>query len=347
MIHRIFFLLQRYEVISVQIAGFTLIIFKFLSAKNHFFAAINRILYFCIIMKVSVIIVNYNTLHVLRPCLNSIIEQTAGIDYEIIVVDNGSTDGSIEALSGDNHVILIPTGENLGFGRANNKGLEQAKGDYIFFLNSDTLLKNNAVKMLYDFAQQYQGKLGALGCILEDRQGNRIHSYGPFPKMGNDFHKFLWIPILKGLRLYHQPATEYPEHWMKVDYVTGADLFVSRQVLDECGSFHPAFFMYYEESEMQHRFQLHGYDNILLNGPEIVHLEGEGGKASKQSKFIRDTYRQERSLFIYFKLTEPRWKYYLYRIIHPVLRQTVWLNPNVSLHDKWTFVKQLFVSIKL
>ena len=298
-------------------------------------------------MKVSVIIVNYNTLHVLRPCLESIIEQTAGIDYEIIVVDNGSTDGSIEALSGDNRVILIPTGENLGFGRANNKGVEQAKGDYIFFLNSDTLLKNNAVKMLYDFAQQYQGKLGALGCILEDRQGNRIHSYGPFPKMGNDFHKFLWIPILKGLRLYHQPAIEYPEHWMKVDYVTGADLFVSRQVLDECGSFHPAFFMYYEESEMQHRFQLHGYDNILLNGPEIVHLEGEGGKAGKQSKFIRDTYRQERSLFIYFKLTEPRWKYYLYRIVHPVLRQTVWLNPNVSLHDKWAFVKQLFISIKL
>ena len=298
-------------------------------------------------MNVSVIIVNYNTLHVLRPCLDSIIEQTAGIDYEIIVVDNGSTDGSIEALSGDNRVILIPTGENLGFGRANNKGVEQAKGDYIFFLNSDTLLKNNAVKMLYDFAQQYQGKLGALGCILEDRQGNRIHSYGPFPKMGNDFHKFLWIPILKGLRLYQQPAIEYPKHWSKVDYVTGADLFVSRQVLDECGSFHPAFFMYYEESEMQHRFQLHGYDNILLNGPEIVHLEGEGGKAGKQSKFIRDTYRQERSLFIYFKLTEPRWKYYLYRIIHPVLRQTVWLNPNVSLHDKWTFVKQLFVSIKL
>ena len=298
-------------------------------------------------MKVSVIIVNYNTLHVLRPCLDSIIEQTAGIDYEIIVVDNGSTDGSIEALSGDNRVILIPTGENLGFGRANNRGVEQAKGDYIFFLNSDTLLKNNAIKMLYDFAQQYQGKLGALGCILEDRQGNRIHSYGQFPKMRGDFQKFLWIPILKGLRLYHQPAIEYPKHWMKVDYVTGADLFVSRQVLDACGSFHPAFFMYYEESEMQHRFHLLGYDNILLNGPEIVHLEGEGGKAGKQSKFIRDTYRQERSLFIYFKLTEPRWKYYLYRIIHPVLRQTVWLNPNVSLHDKWAFVKQLFVSIKL
>ena len=314
---------------------------------NKFFAAINRILYFCIIMNVSIIIVNYNTLHVLKPCLDSITEQTIGIDYEIIVVDNGSTDGSKDALTEDKRIVFIPTGENLGFGRANNKGLEQAKGKYIFFLNSDTLLKNNAIKMLYDFAEHYQGRLGALGCILEDRQGNRIHSYGKFPKMSDDFRKFLWVPILKGLHLYRQPVINYPEQWMKVDYITGADLFVSRQVLDECGAFHPAFFMYYEESEMEHRFKVHGYDNVILNGPRIVHLEGEGGKDGSSSKFIRDTYRQERSLFIYNKLTEPRWKYHLYRIVHPILRQTVWLNPNVSFHDKWTFVKQLFVSIKL
>lgn len=298
-------------------------------------------------MDVSIIIVNYNTLHVLKPCLDSIFEQTSGIDYEIIVVDNGSTDGSIDALAEDKRVVLIPTGENLGFGRANNKGLEIAKGQYIFFLNSDTMLKNNAVRMLYDYARQYNGSLGALGCVLEDRQGQRIHSYGPFPKMRNDFRKFIWNPILKGFHLYHEPDIVYPEHWMKVDYVTGADLFVSRQVLDVCGAFHPAFFMYYEESEMEHRFYMGGYDNVILNGPRIIHLEGEGGKTGNTSKFIRDTCRQEKSLYIYFKLTAPRWKYYLYRIIHPVLRQTVWLNPNVSLHDKWTFVKQLFVSINL
>ena len=298
-------------------------------------------------MSVSVIIVNYNTLHVLRPCIDSIVEQTVGIDYEIIVVDNGSTDGSIEALAEDKRIVFIPTGENLGFGKANNKGLEQAKGEYVFFLNSDTLLKNNAIKMLYDFAGQYQGELGALGCILEDRQGNRIHSYGQFPKMKGDFQKFLWIPVQKALHMYHEPPIDYPEQWMKVDYVTGADLFVSRQVLEACGAFHPAFFMYYEESEMEHRFKTHGYDNVLLKGPRIVHLEGEGGKDGKKSKFIRDTCRQEKSLFIYFKLTEPRWKYYVYRIVHPVLRQTVWLNPNVSLHDKWTFVKQLFAFVKL
>lgn len=297
------------------------------------------------VVNVSIIIVNYNTLHVLRPCLDSIIEQTRDINYEIIVVDNGSTDGSIEALSKDQRLLFVPTGENLGFGKANNKGLDLAHGEYIFFLNSDTLLKNNAVKMLYDFAKQYQGKLGALGCILEDLQGNRIHSYGKFPKISDDFRKLLWIPILKGLHLYQEPDIPYPDKWMKVDYVTGADLFVSRQVLDECGAFHPAFFMYYEESEMEHRFMLQGYDNIILNGPQIIHLEGEGGKVGNASKFIRDTFRQQKSEYTYFKLTEPRWKYILYRIIHPILRQTVWLNPNISLSDKWKFVKQLFISI--
>lgn len=298
-------------------------------------------------IKVSIIIVNYNTLHVICPCIDCIVEQTKDVSYEIIVVDNGSSDGSIGVLSEDKRVTLVPTGENLGFGKANNKGLEYVHGKYIFFLNSDTLLKNNAIKMLYDFAEQYQGQLGALGCILEDRQGNRIHSYGHFPKMSDDFRKLLLTPIQKGLHLYKEPVITYPDDWMKVDYVTGADLFVSRQVLDECGAFHPAFFMYFEESEMEHRFMLHGFDNILLNGPRIVHLEGEGGKEGNASKFLRDTLRQQKSEYIYYKLTEPCWQYYLYRIIHPILRQTVWLNPNISWADKWKCVKQLFVRIKI
>ena len=115
---------------------------------------------------VSIIIVNYNTLHVLQPCIDSIVENTRDINYEIIVVDNGSIDGSVEALTNDQRITFIPTGENLGFGRANNRGLERAIGRYIFFLNSDTLLKNNAIKMLFDFAGQYPSQLGALGCIL-------------------------------------------------------------------------------------------------------------------------------------------------------------------------------------
>lgn len=297
--------------------------------------------------KVSIIIVNYNTLHILKQCIDSIVAQTKDITYEIIVIDNGSTDGSVESLAEDARILFIPTGENLGFGKANNKGIEYANGQYVFFLNSDTLLKNNAIKMLYDFAEQYQGKLGALGCILEDRNGNKIHSYGNFPKMADDIQKLILIPILKALCLYKQPDTYYPKEWMKVNYVTGADLFVNHKVINECGAFNPAFFMYFEETEMEHRFMMYGYDNIIVNGPRIIHLEGESASKEGNSKFIRDTLRQQKSEYIYYKLTQPRWKYFLYRIIHPILRQTVWFNPNVSFADKWKLVKQLFVTIEI
>lgn len=298
-------------------------------------------------MEVSVIIINFNTLHVLLPCIDSIMEHTSGVSFEIIVVDNGSTDGSAEILSKDERIRFAQAGSNLGFGKANNLGLTLASGEYIFFLNSDTLLRNNAIKIMYDFASQYNGRLGALGCVLQDRQGGRIHSYGHFPRMRDDLSKYILIPVLKGLHLYRQPLPAYPDQWMKVDYVTGADLFVSRKVLDDCGAFHPAFFMYYEESEMEHRFHSKGYDNVLMNGPVIIHLEGEGGKDGRSSRFLRDTIRQQKSEYIYYKLTEPRIKYYIYRMIHPVLRQTVWFNPNISMGDKWQLVKQLFVSINL
>jgi len=297
-------------------------------------------------MDVSIIIVNYNTLHVLQPCLDSIAEHTEGVDYEIIVVDNASTDGSREQLSRDQRVTFLPLDENLGFGKANNYGLRAAKGDYIFFLNSDTLLLNNAVKLFHDFALSYSGKLGAMGCVLEDRNGQPVHSYGQFPKMRDDFGKLLWTPVLKGLHLYHAEPPRLPETWMPVDYVTGADLFVSRKVLDECGAFHPAFFMYYEETEMQLRFRRKGYQTVLLRGPRIIHLEGESAKSS-MSRFRRDTVRQQRSEYIYFKLSEPRWKYRLYRILHPVLRQTLWLNPHVSFADKRALCKQLFVPVTI
>lgn len=294
---------------------------------------------------VSIIIVNYNTLHVLKPCIESIAEHTQGVSYEMIVVDNGSTDGTAEAMSGDERIVWLETGENLGFGKANNAGLEIAKGRYILFLNSDTLLVNNAVKMMYDFACQYPGKLGALGCVLEDREGHPIHSYGRFPRMRDDFSKLIFTPLKKALHLHHEPAVPLPDPYMKVEYVTGADLFVARDVLNDCGTFHPAFFMYCEEAEMEYRFHQKGYDNVVIRTPRIIHLEGEGGKDGKSSAFLRDCLRQQKSEYIYYKLTHPRWQYWLYRIGHPVLRQTLWFYPHVSLKDKWAVIKQLFVRI--
>ena len=97
-------------------------------------------------MDVSIIIVNYNTCELTRNCLKSVFEQTKNIDFEVIVSDNGSKDGSVEMIKKEfPYVILIENNANLGFGAANNRGLKIAKGKYIFYLNCDTILLNNAV----------------------------------------------------------------------------------------------------------------------------------------------------------------------------------------------------------
>lgn len=110
-------------------------------------------------MDVSVIIVNYNTLDLTRNCLKSIYEQTKDINFEVIVSDNGSVDGSIEMIRQDfPQVVLIENNANLGFGAANNRGLKIARGKYILYLNSDTLLQNNVVKIFYDYWETYENK---------------------------------------------------------------------------------------------------------------------------------------------------------------------------------------------
>lgn len=98
-------------------------------------------------MDVSVIIVTYNTLALTRDCIDSIFRHTANVQFEVIVVDNASEDGSYDYFSKDRRIIYVYSQENMGFGRANNLGLEYASGEYIFLLNSDTYLKNNAIKI--------------------------------------------------------------------------------------------------------------------------------------------------------------------------------------------------------
>lgn len=298
---------------------------------------------------VSIIIINYNTAELTLNCISSIKRHVKDVSYEIIVVDNDSLeDENLRKLKTTTNVKYVQSNTNLGFGRANNLGLKYASGEYIFFLNSDTLLLNDAVSMLYDYAHTHSTNLGGLGCVLENRKGRPIHSSGDLPRMKDDWNNYIITPIKKALGLYRiHDKNISPKREKIVGYITGADLMVKRSVVDECGAFNPSFFMYFEETEMQCRFSRKGYDNVLIKGPRIIHLEGESTSKNGASKFIRDTIRQEKSRFIYFKLTESIWKYYLYRLIHPVLRQTTWLNPKVSFKDKCTFMKTLFYKVKL
>ena len=109
-------------------------------------------------MDVSVIIVNYNTKNLTSDCIQSVIDKTSGVDYEIILVDNASTDGSKEFFENDVRLKYIYSDKNGGFGYGNNQGMEIARGKYLFLLNSDTVLLNNAIREFFDYAESHDEK---------------------------------------------------------------------------------------------------------------------------------------------------------------------------------------------
>lgn len=224
---------------------------------------------------VSIIIVSYNTRELLRDCLKSVWKRTDSLEYEVIVVDNASVDGSQEMVMEDfNQVRLVALPENIGFGRANNEGIKLAKGRNIFFLNPDTVLLNNAVKILCDFLDGHE-KVGVCGGNLYAENMTPAHSYMMYlPSLAGEFNEMLfglWFRWRYGKNLeFNHGRTP-----LEVGYVTGADMMVKKKVLDEVGCFDSVFFMYFEETELSWRIRRAGYKIMSVPTAKIVHLEGQ------------------------------------------------------------------------
>ena len=245
----------------------------------------------------SIIIVNYNTKDLLAQCLNSIYDKTQGIDFEIIVVDNDSHDGSEELIKKDfSEVVFIQSGANIGFGRANNLGIRQAKANYIFLLNSDTILLNNAVRILYDY-MVINPKIGVCGGNLYDEKGKPTTSYSQL--MPNIFYEIdsvfggIYSKIIYSKSMFFN----YSDEPMNIDgYISGADMMIRKSVLDEVGLFDSDFFMYYEETELTWRIKEAGYKIASVPDARIIHLEGA-------SEIIKENTlrRMIKSKFLYFE----------------------------------------------
>ncbi len=232
---------------------------------------------------VSIIIVNYNTRELLKDCISSILGVTKGCNYEIIVVDNDSHDGSVEMLNDFfPSVITIKSPENLGFGKANNLGSKHANGRYLFYLNSDTVLENDAVSEFFRFAENSEEKIGALGCILTGPDGTTCHSYGKMITPWNELKSSMarYLRFLKPKWLTKPEKVNRP---LSVDYVTGADLFVPREVFEKTGGFDPDYFMYCEEVDWQKRMNDLSLKRLIIPGPEIIHLEGGSDNGNVKS----------------------------------------------------------------
>lgn len=192
-------------------------------------------------------------------------------------------------------MITIQSEKNVGFGRANNLGLKKADGKYIFFLNPDTLLRNNAIGELFRFLE-LNVNVGACGGNLYDEEGNATTSFSrKYPSFLWELLGILYIPSLcfssrRSLFFNHEGKP------IKVASVTGADLMVRRSVLSSIGGFDADFFMNYEETELCLRIHRSGWDIYSVPSAQITHLEGRASYI-KQSRL----YFLYEGQYIYFR----------------------------------------------
>ncbi|GAA4151353.1 glycosyltransferase family 2 protein [Chryseobacterium ginsenosidimutans] len=283
-------------------------------------------------MQVSIIIVNYNTKVITNNCIDSIISKTQDIEYEIILVDNGSTDGSKEHFEQRDDIKYIYSLENLGFGKANNLGNQHATGEFLFILNSDTILIENSIKILKDFFEINESKLniGVLGAVLCDENLNMINTAGSFPQIKFYISDYLNLFFKTKYKTYKKISFS---DITKVDMVSGADMFLRRKLFNEVSGFDEKFFLYFEETDLQKRIVNLSKINYITNQTKIIHLEGASSKVNNwKRKIIQD------SQTLYFRKNDSKnfLKYVFFELLCSPIR---FLNSNYSFKENISFFK--------
>lgn len=223
---------------------------------------------------VSIIVVNYNGGEVLRSCLASIFTECFKVDYELIVVDNDSSDGSCEYLEGlsASHLRLIRMKENAGFAKANNEGIKVSRGRYVLLLNPDTVVLDGAVGKLIGFMEDHP-HVGAAGCTLLNADHTLQHSIGRFPTLINQVAKALFLHRLipaASLNELVMDASRY-EETIPVDWVFGAALIVRHEAIDSVGPLDEDFFLFSEEKDWCFRLKAAGWPVYHYSGARIIH----------------------------------------------------------------------------
>lgn len=265
-------------------------------------------------MQLSVIIVNYNVCYFLEQCLYTVRQATAGLQAEIIVVDNASTDQSREllpALYKDVHFIW--NASNVGFGKANNQALAIARGEYLALVNPDTLVDPGVFTTILDFYAA-NPDAGAVGMRMFDGSGK----YLPESKRGwpGAWTSFFRLSGLTDRFPNHRTLARYylghlpPDQVHQVDVLAGAFMVFPRKVYETVGGFDERFFMYAEDIDLSFRIKQAGYKNYYLPLPGIIHFKGE---STIRDDTNADQFFQAMILFVhkYYPQKSTWWKFFL------------------------------------
>ncbi len=263
-------------------------------------------------MQVSIIIVNYNVRHFLEQCLHSVRDAIQGLAAEVLVIDNASTDGSLNYLQPlFPEVHFIAFAENLGFAKANNHAAGLAKGQYLLFLNPDTLIAADALQQMLSLMQA-NPQAGALGIRMLDGSGHFLpESKRAFPALLPAFFKLTgFARLFPSSAFFNAYAlghlNESKNH--SVDVLAGACMLVRAHVFQQLGGFDEQFFMYGEDIDLSYRIRQAGYENWYLGTSSIIHFKGESTRKGSSNyvqlfykamqQFVRKHYSGSKSALI-------------------------------------------------
>jgi GT2 family glycosyltransferase len=229
-------------------------------------------------MKLSIVIICWNDLKVIGDCLSSIYRQTEKIDFEVIVSDNGSTDGSLEFIRREYPLVrLVENGANLGFARGNNAGIHVSAGEYILILNPDTIICDNALELFVEFADNHPAA-GAFGCRVLNPDGTYQGPARPFPTIWRSWIAALYLrPLaLVSDKFVSDTYTGWKGNTERtIDWQSGCCVMFRGALLKSLEGFDEQFFYHFEEVDLCRRVWESG--STILYTPEaaIIHLGGQ------------------------------------------------------------------------
>lgn len=216
----------------------------------------------------SVIIVNYNGLRHLKNCFDSLYKNLTGLHFEIIVLDNNSTDESCTYIRKNNSdVVLLESKINHGFGKGNNEAIKQAKGEYLLLINNDTIVLDSLLPVLNYLKSD--NSIGVVGINMLNANKDYIPAAGNFPNISNMFMLKKLLQINQEFKLGTFSQTQY-----EVDWLGGSFLMLSKTLYEEINGFDEAYFMYVEDVDFCKRTADKGYKRVFLPGYSYIHFVG-------------------------------------------------------------------------
>ena len=237
----------------------------------------------------SVVLVSYNTAHLLKRLFATLDRATGNLKLQIIAVDNASTDNSVEILEREYPAVtLIKNNKNVGFGRANNQAIAHVKGRHTLLLNTDAFLAPDSLEKTVSFMEEHP-RCGVLGGKLVNEDGQLQPSCRYFPTPWNVFLQKTGLSrFFPTSRLIDDLSWDHASV-RQCDWVPGCFYLIRGKVLEQLGLFDPRFFLYYEEIDHCRSVKTAGWEVIYYPDTEVVHI---GGESAKSTSTISEVGRQ-------------------------------------------------------